>query len=321
MKMVICGLWHVHAPQYCDIAQKYTEVIGVWDENEQWRRDFCEKRGLHEFKSLDELLSCGADAAIVCTSTDTHADVMVKLANAKMDIFTEKVLALTEADCERVEKAVKENGVKFVISLPQKYWAGQRTVKAIIDSGELGKINYYRYRNVHSGSINKWLPAHFYNEKQCGGGAMIDLGAHGMYVADWLLGVPVSASSVFTIACDSEHANAINPDRIEDNAVTVMRYENGAIAINETGFCSVGCPITLEVGGELGYVTFTQNGKVIKNTTATEGKPVEAEMLEALPQPCEQFCTGKILEGCGIQEAKRLTHLMVLAYSDVNYGK
>lgn len=319
MRIAICGVWHVHAPQYCELASKYCEITGVWDENEQWRADFAKKYNIPEYKTLDELLSSDADAAIVCTSTNIHTEVMVKLANANKHIFTEKVLALTDEDCEKVAKAVKDNGVNFVISLIQKYWAGQRTVKAIADSGELGKINYLRYRNVHSGSVGKWLPAHFYNAKECGGGAMIDLGAHGMYVTDWFLGVPEGASSTFTIACDSEHANNINPDRIEDNAVTVMRFGNGAIAVNETGFVSNGCPITLEVGGEDGYVIFNAgSGKVYKNTKATEGKLVEAELLEALPSPLEQFCTGNILEGCGIEDAKRLTHLMVMAYAKVN---
>ncbi len=318
MKIAICGLWHVHAPQYYETAKKYCEITGVWDENEKWRADFASKYGVPEYKSLDELLASDADAAIVCTSTDTHTEVMIKLANASKHIFTEKVLALTDEDCEKVAKAVKDNGVNFVISLPQKYLAGQRTVKAIADSGELGKLNYLRYRNVHSGSVGEWLPEHFYNLKQCGGGAMIDLGAHGMYVSDWFLGMPETANSVFTIACDSEHANTINPDRIEDNAVTVMSYKNGCIAVNETGFVSVGCPITLEVGGENGYATFDAgSGKVFKNTKTSGGK-VEAELLEALPSPLEQFCTGNILEGCGIEEAKRLTHLMVMAYSNVN---
>lgn len=319
MKTVICGLWHVHAEQYYKIAAEHTEVIGVWEENEEWRRAFCEKYSLYEFKSFDELLSSGADAAIVCTSTSTHADIMVRLANAKIDIFTEKVLALTSEDCDRVARAVEENGVRFAISFVQKYKAGMRTIKAIVDSGELGKINFFRFRNVHSGFTNNWLPAHFYNLEQCGGGAMIDLGAHGMYISDWICGVPCSATSVFSLSCWHEEVVKTNVDKIEDNAVTVMRYPDGCIAVNETGFVSEGCPITVEVGGEEGYLTYNDaSGKVIKNTRSTDGKSALAELLPALPSPCEQFCKGELLEGCGIEEAKRLTHLMEMAYKDVH---
>ncbi len=312
MKTVICGLWHVHAADYYKKAIEYTDLIGVYDEDPNRVAEFCSKYPAKAFKSFEELLESGADAAIVCTSTDTHAETIIALAKAKMDIFTEKVLALTSADCVRIEKAIKKNKVKFVISLPHKYSAGAITAKKIIDSGELGKINFFRYRNVHNGSLATWLPAHFYNAKQCGGGAMIDLGAHGMYMADWLLGMPSAAKSTFLLSCEREEAIAKNIDKVEDNAVTVMSYDNGCIAINETGFVSWGCPVILEIGGENGRLVL--EGSKLYATINPSKEPQELELEEGQPIPIVQFCTGKILEGCGIQEAKNLTKLMEMAY-------
>lgn len=313
MKIVICGLWHVHAEGYCLEAAKQAEIMGVWDADPRRRKSFCEKHGFYEFEALEELLASGADAALVCTSTDTHAEVIVKLANAGMDIFCEKVLALTTADCEAVEEAVNRNGVKFVISYPHKYGAWARTVKRVADSGELGKINYFRFRNVHDGSTGNWLPSHFYSQKECGGGAMIDLGAHGMYLAEWFLGMPVAASSTFTVACTNPETAEKNTDRLEDNAVTVLKYADGAIAINETGFVSQGYPVTLEVGGELGWVRF--NGTTVEKYTNETKAVTEVPMAEEQPVPLLQFCTGSIREGCGIREAKNLTRLMEMAYN------
>lgn len=315
MKIAICGLWHVHAEGYYKTAANYAEIIGVYEPNEKWRKDFCEKYNLKEFLSFDELLKSGADAAIVCSATNAHAEIFIQLANAGMDIFTEKVLAPTTEECKKVEAAIKENGVRFVISLPQKYDAAKRTMKAIADSGELGNINYFRYRNVHSGSADNWLPPHFYNAEECGGGAMIDLGAHGMYLSEWFLGMPKAAKSTFTLSCINPDAALKNIDKVEDNAVTVMEYDNGCIAINETGFVASGCPQILEIGGE--YGTAIMVGKtIIKRTKETKGKEVEVPLLEALPSPLVQFCTGEILEGCGIEDAKRLTKLMELAYQN-----
>ena len=71
--------------------------------------------------------------------------------------------------------------------------------------------------------------------------------------------------------------------------------------------------MTLEVGGEKGWVLFNSD-HVEKKTAATEGKPVIVPMCEALPAPIEQFLTEAVLEGCGLKEAKALTHLMVEAY-------
>lgn len=312
-KVAICGTWHVHASDYTSAALKQAEVIGVWDENEARRKSFCDYFNLPAFETLDDLLASDAEGVIVCTSTDSHADIMIQIANAGKHIFTEKVLALSEEDCDRIAAAVTKNNVNFVISLVQKYQPGPLTIKQIADSGELGKINYVRFRNCHSGSIANWLPPHFYSAKECGGGAMIDLGAHGMYLIDWLCGTPVSVKSIFTNACTNEAANAINPDRVEDNAVTVMSFADGCIAVNETGFVSNHYPMTLEIGGEKGMAFYGPNG-VTKRTNATEGKLVNAEMCSALPSPIVQFLNETILEGCGMKEAKALTHLMVEAY-------
>lgn len=315
MKTVICGLWHVHAGMYYKEAAQHSEILGVWDDDPKRLAAFAEKYSLRAFASFDELLASGADSAVVCTSSDTHRDVIVALADAGIDVFTEKVLALTSAQCDDIEKAIDRNGVRFVISYPHKYSPLIRAVKAVADSGELGKLNYFRFRNVHDGASANWLPRHFYDAAQCGGGAMIDLGAHGMYLADWFLGMPQSVASVFTRACTNPDANLKNADRLEDNAVSVLTYPDGAIALNETGFVSKGCPMTLEVAGEDGWVR-SDNNTVVKRTRAS-GSAVEVPVGDPLPAPITQFFTGNILPGCGIKEAKNLTKLMEMAYANV----
>ena len=313
MKTAIWGVWHVHAPEYTRTAQKIGEVVGFYEPDDALAAAFAAQFALPRFATAKELLASNAEGVIVCSATNTHADDMVAIANAGKHIFTEKVLALTDADCARVHEAVDANGVHFVISLFQKYLPSRRAVKSVCESGELGNINYLRFRNCHSGSSNDWLPAHFYNREQCGGGAMIDLGAHGMYLAHWILGEPITAKSAFTLCNRNPGAAAKNTDGVEDNAVTVMTYESSAIAVNETGFVSCCSPVIFEVHGDKGYV-YMEGERVIKRTQATAGKIVEVELPESLPLPIEQFVSGKVLDGCGMDEARALTRAMELAY-------
>lgn len=306
MKVAIWGVWHVHAKDYTKKAMEYGEVIGVYDDNAQWKNSFAEKHGIPAFDTAEDLLNSEAEGVIVCTATDAHPDVMIQIARSGKHIFTEKVLALTEEDCIRIEEAVKAAGVRFVISLVQKFNAIHLTVKDLIDRGEIGKVNYLRFRNCHSGSIDHWLPAHFYNQKECGGGAMIDLGAHGMYLIAWLLGEPITYQSAFTHACRDEQDAVLNPDGIEDNAVTVMTYEDGTIAINETGFVTRGFPMTMEVGGDKGYL-IAASGKVLFNGN-------EMPLLPAKDAPIVAFMKGETPVGAGMAEARALTRMMLGAY-------
>ena len=314
MKVAILGVWHVHAPDYTNKALALGEVVGFYERNDALAEAFNEKLGLHRFSTLDELLKSDAEGVIVCSATCDHASDIIKAAEAKKHIFTEKVLALTVEECNAVQEAVQRNGVELVISFFQKYLGSRIAVKSICDSGELGRINYLRFRNCHSGSIRNWLPAHFYDKRECGGGAMIDLGAHGMYLTEWILGTPVEASSAFTLTCDRGEVRAKNRDGVEDNAVTLMRFADGAIAVNETGFVSLYSPVILEVHGERGYVRM-EDERVVKCTESTGGKVTEVQIPPSMPLPIEQFLTGKVLPGCSIKEARALTVLMTLAYS------
>ena len=315
MKVAIYGVWHVHAADYTRVAMELGEVVGFYEKNDAFANSFAQRFNVPRFNTPEELLESDAEGVIVCSATADHAEDIIKIANAKKHIFTEKVLALTDEDCDRIEKAVEENGVRFVISLVQKYLGPRIAVKETAFSGEIGKVNYMRFRNCHSGSTEEWLPEHFYSAKDCGGGAMIDLGAHGMYLAEWMFGMPVKAASQFTVSCELDSSKAKNADGVEDNAVTIMSFENGAIAVNETGFVSNYSPITFEVFGENGYIRMIGN-RVIKCTAATLGAEVEVEVGPNAPSPLVQFLTGEILEGCGMKEAKALTRMMTMAYKN-----
>jgi len=314
MKVAICGTWHVHTSHYTNVAKmtKDVEVVGVYEENEAWKNEFAKNLCIPAFDTFEDLLNSEADMVIVCTSTNMHPYYICKIAEAKKDIFTEKVLALSVKECEEIKKAVKDNGVKFVISFVHKCNGGVRTVKKLIADGAIGSVNYVRFRNAHGGSFADWLPEHFYVKETCGGGAMIDLGAHGMYLINVILGLPEKYSTTFNVYAPVPK----NRDMVEDHVVTVMSYQNGAIAINESGFVSPATPCMLEVGGECGFVSYCEERGVELSNESTDYDLKKVEMLPSIPEPLEQMLAGKIAEGCGIGEAIDLTRMMVGVYGE-----
>ena len=129
---------------------------------------------------------------------------------------------------------MQTNGVRFCISYPRRTMPQILYAKQAVDDGLLGRVTAVRVRIAHDGAVRDWLPAHFYDPKACGGGAMMDLGAHGMYLCRWLLGPPKRIVSVF---------NTVTGRAVDDNTVSVIEFENGAIAVNETSFTGFGGPI------------------------------------------------------------------------------
>ena len=126
---------------------------------------------------------------------------------------------------------------------------------------------------------------------------------------EWFLGKPTRVVSAFT---------NYTPREVEDNAVTVLSYENGALGVAETGFVSVNTPFTLELGGTKG--TLTVRDGVTYATEATGGKWVEASASEypsVLPSALQQWvsaCNDGAEIIFDIDLAVSLTEVMAMAY-------
>lgn len=318
MKIAIVSYWHVHASDYTgQIAElPGSEVVAVWDEDKARGKEWAEKIGCKFYEDYDSLLKDEEIEGVVITSeTSKHPELITKAANAKRHIFTEKVLALKTEDALAIQKAVLENNVRFTISLPHKCKPELWFAKELITKGTLGDITYARVRNVHNGSIAGWLPEHFYDEEACGGGAMIDLGAHPMYLLPWVLGKPKTVQSLFT---------KVTGRAVEDNAVSLLEFANGAIGVSETGFVSVHTPFTMEIGGTKG--TLLIHNTVSYAAEETGGKWVTPEKLPEPPaMPMKQWIesvkTGKDNPLFGIEEAVDLTKVMEAAYTSCRTGK
>ncbi|UUZ92990.1 Gfo/Idh/MocA family oxidoreductase [Paenibacillus sp. P25] len=264
IKVAMLSFWHVHARDYAKQATEHpdTEITAVWDEQPERGRKEAEARGVRFFESLDELLAQqDIDGVIVDTPTNMHRDVMVAAARAGKHIFTEKVVATTLKECNEILAAVEEAGVKLTVSLPRLNAGYTEAVQDVIRQGLLGDLTLVRTRLSHNGAIPSergslgWSPAHFFDAELCGGGAMIDLGRHPMYLARLFLGPPESVSANYGYVTGKE---------VEDNAVSVLRYENGALAIVEAGFVNRYSPFVVEVHGTEGSLLYsTHDNKLL----------------------------------------------------------
>ncbi|MDE0444665.1 MAG: Gfo/Idh/MocA family oxidoreductase [Gammaproteobacteria bacterium] len=314
LRVAMLSRWHVHANQYAGEtrANPDADVVAVWDEDGRRGTAWAEELGVPFEADLDVLLaSDDIDAVCVVTPTNLHGDVMVRAANAGKHIFTEKVLATTVADCEAIADAVTANGVKFCISFPRRTIPQILYAKQALDEGLFGQVTALRVRIAHDGAVRDWLPAHFYDAQACGGGAMMDLGAHGMYLSRWLLGAPKRIVSVF---------NTVTGRAVDDNTVSVIEFESGAIAVNETSFTGFGGSYSLEIDGTEGayrMLSPAEGVEVRSRHLDGNGWQRPEQLPRALAKPIDQWVAGCV-HGTpiefGLADAIQLTELMEAAY-------
>ena len=328
MKIAVIGAWHVHTMEYSTaiLNNPKAELCCLWDDNEERGKATAEKLGVPFQPDLDAIWNDPTiEGVSITTATYQHKEVLLAAAAHKKNIFTEKVLTFTNEDAQEVAKAIKDSGVKFTVSFPHKTWPTLKAAKELVDSGKLGQITYARVHNYHNGSVAPqadgslgWLPPHFYDEVQTGGGAMMDLGAHPMYTLHWFLGEPKSVVSQFT---------QVTHRGVEDNAVSVLEFEGGAIGVSETGFVTSGNGYFLELSGTQGSLhVFGDHGDRLEySCPETGGKTVE---MTDLPQPDTMpidawiaACCGQGQAPNGIDEAVALTQFMVGAYESYRTGQ
>ena len=314
LRVALLSRWHVHANQYADEirANAAADVCAVWDEDAARGAAWAAELGVPFEADLDALLARDdIDAVCVATPTNLHREAMVKAAQAGKHVFTEKVLATTVADCRAIADAVARNNVYFCISFPRRTAPAMLYAKQALEEGLFGRVTALRVRIAHDGAVRDWLPEHFYDPEACGGGAMMDLGAHGMYLARWLLGTPTRVVSVF---------NTVTGRAVDDNTVSVIEFESGAIAVNETSFTGFGGSYSLEIDGtEGGYRMLSPGeGAQVRSKRFGDAKWRAPEALPtALAKPVDQWIAGCV-EGApiafGLDAAIELTELMEAAY-------
>ncbi|WP_130859328.1 Gfo/Idh/MocA family protein [Gracilibacillus phocaeensis] len=286
LNVALLSRWHVHANDYAQQAKANDgiQISAVWDEEPGRGKQWAEELAVPFYEDLDALLSqSDIDAVIVDTPTNMHKEVIVKAAQYKKHVFTEKVLAITVDDYQEIMKAIEAAGVELMVSLPRLTEDYYLRAQKVLDEGLLGTLTTIRCRYAHNGAVPSensatgWLPPHFFDKEQCGGGALIDLGAHGIYLSNRLAGPARSLSAVLQSTSDQYE--------VDDNAAVLVDYQSGAIGILETSFLSSGSPFLLELYGTEG--TLIVEDESVRLRAGGEWKEVTDPV--SAPMPMEQW--------------------------------
>lgn len=277
LTIAMLSFWHVHAHDYEHQAlnNPASQVIAVWDEDQGRGRTEAAALGVPFYDQLGDLLArTDIHAVIVDAPTTMHRAVMVAAAQAGKHIFTEKTLAPTLHEANEIVAAVEKAGVRLMVSLPRLYSGSTLAIKSILDRQLLGQLTQVRTRLTHDGALrtggnpNGWLPPAFFDPQQTAGGALIDLGAHPLYLANLFLGLPESVSASY---------GYITGRAVEDNATVTLRYPDGKLGIVETSFVNPLSPFTIEAHGTAGSLLFgTPDGSILLRSTRA-GRPYDVK--------------------------------------------
>src|SRR5207244_1374355 len=104
--------------------------------------------------------------------------------------------------------------------------------KQLADEGAFGRVHLVKQGEKHSGPHSDW----FWDVEQSGGGAVMDLGCHGIAFCWWFLGKP-KVKSVYSQMATQVHQARTQGD---DEAVTIIDFENSAVGTVESSWHRAG---------------------------------------------------------------------------------
>ena len=160
------------------------------------------------------------DAVIICSSTDTHAQLIEDAAAAKKHIFCEKPIALDLAKIDHALAAVQQAGVKLQIGFNRRFDPSFKRVRESITSGQIGTPHILRIT-----SRDPAPPPIAY--VKVSGGIFLDMTIHDFDMARFLLGDVTEVYAAANVLVDPEIGKAGDVD----TAVITLRFANGALGV------------------------------------------------------------------------------------------
>ena len=200
--------------------------------------------------SSEEILSDPhVDAVLICTSTDTHAELIVEAARAGKHIFCEKPIAHDLGKIDAALETVAGAGVKLQIGFNRRFDPNFARVRRAVKSGEIGTP-----RLMHIISRDPAPPLISY--VKVSGGMFLDMTIHDFDMARFLIGDEVEEVFVAGGVMVDEAISAVGD---LDTAVIVLRFRSGAIGtIDNCRQAAFGYDQRVEILGSLGAIA-TEN--------------------------------------------------------------
>jgi predicted dehydrogenase len=218
------GINKVHARAARSLGLELSAVVNHRPESmAAFAKEFGIPRG---YETLEALLKDGdLDALVVSTPNYLHAPQTIAALNAGVHVMVEKPMAMNAREAEQMCEAAEKSGSLLMVAHCWRFHPEVQWLKG--QSSRLGKIVRTKAYSVHV----HWGPAGWFAEKQfAGGGAMADVGIHGLDTTRYLLGDPQPVSVYARIG------TFYGSYDVDDTGVVMIEWDNGTTSYIETGW-------------------------------------------------------------------------------------
>ena len=201
----------------------------------------CDIRRIKEIEHSDDV-----DAVVICTPTDTHADLIERFARAGKAIFCEKPIDLSVQRVRDCLETVKQTNATLMVGFNRRFDPDFVALKAAIDAGRIGNVEMVTITSRDPGA-----PPYDYIKRS--GGIFRDMTIHDFDIARWLLGGEVeTVMAAASVLIDPEVGRLGDYDSVN---VILSTVGGRQATITNSRRASYGYDQRIEVLGSHGLVS------------------------------------------------------------------
>lgn len=222
------------------------ELHAVVDVNPDAATSLAERYGARASTDVDAVLADPAlNGVLICTSTDTHVELIRKAAQRKLPIFCEKPIDLDLAKVDACLEEVQRAGVPLLLGFNRRFDPHFRTLRDAVRKGEAGDVEIVKIT-----SRDPAPPPVSYI--RVSGGIFRDMMIHDLDMARFLLGEePVEVFATGSCLVDPAIAEAGDID----TAMVILKTKRGALChIDNSRRAAYGYDQRIEVFGSKGML-------------------------------------------------------------------
>lgn len=229
------------------------ELVSVHDTNKKLSK-YVSNSGLNVtfFPNLAQMLDqSNLDAVFVCTPPSIHLPVASECVERGLNVFVEKPLSESLSSAEKMVSLVENSGIIHATGYTLGHIPIYRKAKEILEKKTLGEIHRFCV-SVYISQVLTRKKGWFYDKSKSGGGVLIDIASHLIYLLTWYFGLPRKVYGR-THNFFSE---------VEDCATVFLEYGNGLCGVLDAhwslpGYRMATIEITLE--GKMGNMEITND--------------------------------------------------------------
>jgi myo-inositol 2-dehydrogenase/D-chiro-inositol 1-dehydrogenase len=274
----------------------------------------------YTFDELPALLA-DADVRLVCVNSPNrlHAAQALAALEAGKDVVVEKPLCLTLDEADSLCAAARRHGRMLGYAENLCFAPLYRRARELLREGAVGRVLWARQVEKHAGPYSPW----FFDRVEAGGGALLDMGCHGIEALRFVFDRPEVR------AVSAKLATVLHAERtqLDDDAVVRLELASGATLVSESSWAvQSGMQSTLEVHGSDGTLSLDLIGEtglhIAKRDGAVSRPSVDPLLEHGYVGELAHFVAaagGAPVEESG-EDGRAVLEILLAAYASAGEG-